>query len=117
MKSILARLDLLLDRLSMPERLGVEEGASLLQEWDETMALLEHFPETTAFACLPAGERLYLQVWLQRIQQRLPAVQSGLLAHKSELAKQLFSENRRFQSLNSRYAADTGGSATLHQGA
>ena len=112
MKGILSRLDALLDRLAAPDRLGVEESTLLVQEWDETMLHLENFPDSAEFSLLSGGDKLYLRIWLQRLLRRLPTVQAGVLAHKSALAKQLFSENRRFNALNSRYAA---GGATLHQ--
>ncbi|MEO5339755.1 MAG: hypothetical protein H7837_04440 [Magnetococcus sp. MYC-9] len=117
MKEILSRLESILDRLTEPERLTAEEVGVLAQEWDVHLALLDAFPEGDIYRRLPAGERLYLRVWLQRIQERLPAVQELLTAHKSELAQQLFSENRRFRAINSRYSADTWSGATLHQGA
>ncbi len=115
MKEILARLEAILDALAKPEELTAEAVGGLAREWDEEMVRLDHFPESGAFQALSPGDRLYLQVWLQRLLDRLPSVQALLVAHKSDVARQLFSENRRFQALNSRYSAEFQDISRLHQ--
>ncbi|MBF0400424.1 MAG: hypothetical protein HQL90_06615 [Magnetococcales bacterium] len=115
MRAILSQLEAILDRLAQPERLSAEEVGFLLRDWDTAMACLEGFPESAAAAALAPGEKLYLRVWLQRILERLPVVQDLLVVHKSDLAKQLFSENRRLKSLNSRYSAEFWGNSRLQQ--
>ncbi|MEO5362018.1 MAG: hypothetical protein H7838_00120 [Magnetococcus sp. DMHC-8] len=112
MRAILAQLESILDRLAAPDRLTADEVGFLAREWDDTMTRLDHFPDSDT---LPPGEKLYLRTWLQRLLQRLPAVQEQLLLHKSDIAKQLFSENRRFQALNNRYSAEFWGTGTMHQ--
>ncbi|MEO5348752.1 MAG: hypothetical protein H7836_03790 [Magnetococcus sp. YQC-3] len=115
MKELLTRLDAILDGLAKPEDLTAEAVGLLAQEWDALMGRLEQLPESAAYQALSPGDKLYLRVWLQRILDRLPAVQGGLSAHKSDIARQLFSENRRFQAINSRYSAEFHGSSQLHQ--
>ncbi|MBF0461884.1 MAG: hypothetical protein HQL87_10850 [Magnetococcales bacterium] len=115
MRTVLLHLDAILDRLTKAEQLSAKEVGFLVREWGEAMARLERFPDSEAFRVLPAGEKLYLRVSLQRIIDRLPAVQHLLLTHKSDVAKQLFSEKRRFQALNSRYSAAFQGEGTLHR--
>ena len=112
MRAVLLHLEAILDRLTTPDALSATEVGFLAREWDEAMARLEGFPAGEA---LPAAEKLYLRVALQRIIQRLPAVQDLLVAHKSDMAQQIFSEKRRFQALNSRYSSAFQGLSTMHR--
>uniref|UniRef100_UPI00187D1BED hypothetical protein n=1 Tax=Candidatus Magnetaquicoccus inordinatus TaxID=2496818 RepID=UPI00187D1BED len=106
MRVILSNLETILDRLLDPSRLSAEEVGFLAREWEEGMVALEQIPEAE-MAAVSAGERLYLRTWLQRLVQRMPEVQAALLAHKAEVAAQLFSENRRVKALNSHYAVES----------
>ncbi len=115
MKVILSRLEAILDRLSHPHLLTAEEVGFLAREWDETMDLLERFPDGAAFRALSAGDKLFLRTWLQRLLRRLPTVLNRLVAQKSDIAQQLFSESRRLQAMNQRYFAEFRGTGTLHQ--
>lgn len=115
MRAILSQLDAILDKLTQAETLSAEEVGFLVRDWDAAIARLEQFPESALSADLSSGERLYLRVWLARILERLPVVQDLLVVHKSDISKQLFSENRRLQSLNSRYSAEIWGTSRLHQ--
>lgn len=115
MRAILSELDAILDKLAQAETLSAEEVGFLVRDWDAAILRLEQFPEGGDAVDLSPGERLYLRVWLTRILERLPVVQERLVAHKSHISKQLFSENRRLQSLNSRYSAEFWGTSRLHQ--
>ncbi|MBF0429338.1 MAG: hypothetical protein HQL94_10480 [Magnetococcales bacterium] len=106
MRSILTRLETILSRLLDPSRLSAEEVGFLAREWDEGMVALEQFPAADLERC-SAGERLYLRTWLQRLLQRMPEVQAVLIAHKADVAAQLFSENRRVKALHSHYAVES----------
>ena len=115
MRTVLAHLERILERLSTPESLEAEEVGFLAQDWDAAMLRLEQIPEEAAFAALPESEKIYLRVRLQRLMQKMPAVEALLIAHKSAVAQQIFTENRRFQSLHSRYRASFGGTSQLQQ--
>lgn len=115
MRSVLAHLERILERLASPESLEAEEVGYLAQDWDAAMLQLEQFPEGDASEALPPSEKIYLRVRLQRIIDKLPEVQARLVAHKSSVAQQLFTENRRLRSLHTRYAASFGGTSRLHQ--
>lgn len=115
MRATLSHLERILERLSAPESLEAEEVGHLAQDWDAAMLLLERFPDGAAFRALSPSEKIYLRVRLERIIQRMPDVQAMLIAHKSVVAQQIFTENRRFQSLQSRYAASFGGTSRLRQ--
>ena len=106
MRAILTRLETILNHLLDPSRLSAEEVGFLAREWDESMVALEQLSEAELARC-SAGERLYLRTWLQRLMQRMPEVQAVLVAHKAEVAAQLFSETRRVKALNSRYAVES----------
>lgn len=115
MRDVLSHLERILSRLATPDSLGAEEVGHLTQDWDAAMLLLEHFPEDEAFHALPPSEKIYLRVRLQRLMQKVSEIQALLVAHKSDIARQIFTENRRFQSLQSRYAASFDGTSRLHQ--
>ncbi|MBF0096595.1 MAG: hypothetical protein HQM04_08560 [Magnetococcales bacterium] len=106
MRSILARLETILSRLLDPSRLSAEEVGFLAREWGEGLVALEQFPVADLERC-SAGEQLYLRTWLQRLLRRMPEVQAVLVAHKADVAAQLFSENRRAKALHSQYAVES----------
>lgn len=114
MKDILAHLERILERLSTPESLEAEEVGYLAQDWDHAILQLEAFPQGEAFKKLSSSERLYLRVRLERIMERTPEIEALLVTHKSAIAQQIFTENRRFQSLHSRYLASFDGTARMH---
>ena len=114
MRDILAHLERILERLSTPESLEAEEVGHLAQDWDSAMLQLENFPNGEVFRGLAPSEKIYLRVRLERVIKKLPDVQALLVAHKSAVAQQIFTENRRFQSLHSRYVASFGGTSKLH---
>ena len=115
MRTLLSQFETILDRLSSPESLEAEEVGHLAQDWDVAVQRLEQLSADKALETLPESERIYLRVRLQRIIQRMPEVQALLVAHKSAVARQIFTENRRFQSLHNRYIASFGGTSRLHQ--
>lgn len=115
MREVLASLERILERLLTPESLAAEEVGFLVQDWDSAMLLLETFPDGEGVGALVPSERIYLRVRLERIMKKVPDVQAVLVAHKSAVAQQIFTENRRFQSLHSRYIASFGGTSNLRQ--
>ena len=115
MRTVLSQLERILDRLSAPESLEAEEIGFLAQDWDAAVLRLEQIPEEAGFALLPESEKIYLRVRLQRLMQKMPAIEALLITHKSAVAQQLFTESRRFQSLHSRYLAGFDGTSRLQQ--
>ena len=76
MRDVLARLEKILDRLSVAESLTAEEVGLLAHDWDAAMGALEKVPHQEAAAqALPTSERIYLRVRLERIIKRVPEVQ------------------------------------------
>ncbi|MBF0295383.1 MAG: hypothetical protein HQL96_09360 [Magnetococcales bacterium] len=105
---LLWRLESLLDRLAAPERLDGEEVGEMIALWDEEMAALEAITARFPEGVTPGdGTRERLIRFVKRIDE----VQPELVRHKSEVADQLFAENRRVQSMRRGYgvmAADSG---------
>ncbi|MBF0179853.1 MAG: hypothetical protein HQM03_07490 [Magnetococcales bacterium] len=105
---LLFRLEGLLDRLAEPERLDGEDVGEVMAQWDEDMAALEALTAKFPDGVTPGdGTRERLTRFVKRIAE----VQPELVKHKSEVADQLFAENRRMQSLRRGYgvmAADAG---------
>lgn len=109
--AIVQRLDALLDQFATPETLSGEQLAALVGAWDTGMeqleALTSRFPDGVA----PGDgtrERLI------RLVERINEIQPVLVRHKSEVADQLFSENRRVQSLRRGYGAVVNGPGLFH---
>ncbi|MBF0427953.1 MAG: hypothetical protein HQL94_03455 [Magnetococcales bacterium] len=107
----LLRLHAIMDRLSEPQPLSGEDIAELVQAWDVDMGSLEshvdRFPESITSG---DGTREKIVEFVHRIAE----VQPILVRHKSEIAEQLFSENRRVQSMRSGYGAAIRGSGMLN---
>ncbi|MBF0628178.1 MAG: hypothetical protein HQL91_08140 [Magnetococcales bacterium] len=103
---ILQRLHALLDQCAAPEVLSGEELAVLMGEWDREMIRLESFTDHFPDGVTPGdGTRERLN----RLVKRINEVQPVLVRHKSEVADQLFSENRRVQALRQGYGAVVNG--------
>ncbi|NGZ05625.1 MAG: hypothetical protein G8237_04650 [Magnetococcales bacterium] len=108
---IVQRLDGLLDRLAAPEGLDAEALAGLMVVWDREMVQLERFTSRFPEGVTPGdGTRERLTRLVGRIQE----IQPVLMRHKSEVADQLFSENRRVQALRRGYGAAVQGSRLFH---
>lgn len=102
MKNALIQLETILDRLANPEALEAEELGHLVRDWDTAIRKLDAFPEDNT---LSTSEKAPLRFRLKRIIQRVPDIQSLLIQNKSDIAKRLFSENRRFKALSNGYGA------------
>ena len=101
-QTMLRHLDDILDRLSAPEDLEPKDLKKLAQRWDEATARLDKLVETER---PNPRQRDLNRARLKQIIGRLPDVQKALASHKSDVARQLFSENRRFQSLRKGYGS------------
>ena len=108
-ESTLGELGRVLDRLTEPEELAAEELAQLARVWDVAAERLDRLAEAAGGRGDPRLRDLN-RARLKQLIQRLPEIQERLSRHKSDIARQLFSENRRFQSLRSGYGAASRGS-------
>lgn len=108
---IIQELDEILDRLQLPEELDADQLAALMSAWDQGMARLEPFTQRFPDGVAPGdGTRERLTRLVKRIQE----IQPLLMRHKSEVADQLFSENRRVQALRRGYDAVVRDSGLFH---
>ncbi|MBF0271224.1 MAG: hypothetical protein HQL98_03975 [Magnetococcales bacterium] len=108
---IVARLNAVLDQCATPEMLSAQQFDGLMRVWDVGMAELESLTDRFPDGVTPGdGTRERLN----RLVKRINEVQPILLRHKSEVADQLFSENRRVQSLRQGYGAAAQGSRRFH---
>lgn len=109
-QEILTRLEAILERLALPGGLSGDEVAGLSQAWDVDMTRLESHASRFPAGVTPGdGTRERMQRFVARIHE----VQTQLSLHKSEIADQLFSENRRMQSLRRGYGVLTNGAGLL----
>lgn len=99
MDAALTHLERILDRLSNPEKLQSDEVGFLAREWDTAVARLQTLVARGPKS--PARQRLRPR--LAQVIQRMSEVEEKLTRHKSAVARQLFSENRRFQALRRGY--------------
>ncbi|MEO5346173.1 MAG: hypothetical protein H7834_07325 [Magnetococcus sp. YQC-9] len=111
LSELLLRLNDLLDRLSAPESLDADDLSEMMRVWDRDMGELEVLTARFPDGVTPGdGTRERLVRFVKRIAE----VQPLLLHHKSEVADQLFSENRRVQALRRGYGAEVGGTTLFH---
>ncbi len=109
-QTALRELEEILDRLSDPGPLEAADLEVLARSWDETTARLDQLVEAEPTA--DSRQCDLDRARLKRLIQRLPDVQRSLATHKSEVARQLFSENRRFKNMRSGYGSIAAGYAT-----
>lgn len=108
---LLTRLDLLLNRLATPEEIDADALDELMAAWDREMARLEELTARFPDGVTPGdGTRERLT----RFVRRMAEIQPVLMRHKSEVADQLFSENRRVQALRRGYGTAMGGATLFH---
>jgi hypothetical protein len=97
MEQVLTELEIVLDALSNPARLEGEELALLSGRWVLSISRLKE-----VMSKKPNAERRDLPRLRKRLEiilARMPEVQTLLINHKTEVADQLFSENRRVQAI------------------
>ncbi|MBF0137814.1 MAG: hypothetical protein H7833_04310 [Magnetococcus sp. DMHC-1] len=96
MDDTLDRLEKLLDLMARPDQIEDERLSSLTEEWEGVvqLLLLESQVKTNR-----ATDKVRWRERLDGLLRRLPDIQSGLTAYQSEVAEQLYAENRRLQSL------------------
>ena len=93
MEEVLKRLEELLDVMSAPGHLDEALLKTLPDAWSEAVDALTKTVENR-------DPNTDLSPWrerLERVIQRMPQVQAQLAEHQSDIARQLGSENRRFQ--------------------
>ncbi|MEO5377454.1 MAG: hypothetical protein H7832_06700 [Magnetococcus sp. DMHC-6] len=100
MDSALTRLENLLDRFREPEKLGAEELGVLSQLWSEGVESVVQAGKTIH---LQEAQKDQYRIRLQQLIDQLPAIETLLSQHKSEVAQRLYAENRRFKALASSY--------------
>ena len=97
MEQILTKLEGILNSLSDPARLEGGELALLNSKWNHSIAQLKD--AMARGHATPKKELPRLRKRLENILARMPEVQALLINHKSDVADQLFSENRRVQAI------------------
>lgn len=103
-QTLLSRLNSILDQLTCPDSLSGEDVGRLVAEWDMEMGRLEAYTNRFPEGVTPKdGTREGIVHFVARIAE----VQPILLLHKSEIADQLFSENRRVHALRRGYGVMT----------
>ncbi|MBF0154864.1 MAG: hypothetical protein HQL64_14075 [Magnetococcales bacterium] len=97
MDDTLDRMEQLLNLMAEPDKVEVDRLASLSREWEGVvqLLLLESRVETYS-----ADDRRRWRDRLEGLMQRLPDIQTGLLTYQSEVAVQIYAENRRSASLS-----------------
>ncbi|MEO5331951.1 MAG: hypothetical protein H7839_07990 [Magnetococcus sp. YQC-5] len=103
-QTLLSRLNAILDQLGSPETLSGEDVGRLVAEWEMEMGRLEAYTSRFPEGVTPGdGTR----EGMVRFVARIAEVQPILVQHKSEIADQLFSENRRVHALRRGYGVMT----------
>jgi hypothetical protein len=97
MEHILTELENTLDALSRPAGLEGDELSSLNNKWVRTITRLKELLAKKQQTSKQDAPRLRQR--LEKILARMPEIQSLLTKHKSEIADQLFMENRRIQAV------------------
>ena len=113
MERILTELESVIESLSNPADLDGEELSFLNEKWN---LAISHLNEVIALNphILGASEP-DLRPRLEQVIASLPEVQELLLSHKSEVAAQLFLENRRIKAIKQGgYGAFTGRHRLIH---
>ncbi|MBF0380376.1 MAG: hypothetical protein HQL69_05115 [Magnetococcales bacterium] len=97
MEHILTELENILEALSRPAGLEGDELSSLNNKWVRTITRLKEILAKKQQP--PKKDASRLRMRMEKILARMPEVQSLLIQHKSEIADQLFLENRRVQAV------------------
>ena len=114
MNQILTELENILDALSNPAQLEGGELSLLNTKWVRAISHLKTYMSKNA----PQAKKDIpkLRQRLERILARMPEIQELLLDHKSEVADQLYVENRRVQAIRQAgYNAMSKRTTLLHQ--
>jgi DNA repair ATPase RecN len=97
MEHILTELENILEALSRPAKLEGDELSSLNNKWVRTITRLKEVLAKKQQTLKKDAPRIRQR--LEKILVRMPEIQSLLNKHKSEIAEQLFMENRRVQAV------------------
>ncbi|MBF0444292.1 MAG: hypothetical protein HQL68_01780 [Magnetococcales bacterium] len=97
MEHILTELENILEALSRPAGLEGDELSSLNNKWVRTITRLKEILAKKQQT--PQKDVSSIRQRLEKILARMPEIQSLLNKHKSEIAEQLFMENRRVQAV------------------
>jgi hypothetical protein len=97
MEQILTELESILDSLSNPAQLEGGELSLLNSKWILSISRLKEVMGRDRSAMKAEVPKLRRR--LEIILARMPEIQAQLINHKSEVADQLFSENRRVQAI------------------
>ncbi|MBF0177737.1 MAG: hypothetical protein H7833_21335 [Magnetococcus sp. DMHC-1] len=96
MDDTLDRLEQLLNLMAKPDEIEMDRLMCLTGEWEGVVQLL--LLESRVRSHL-AEDKVRWRVRLEGLLARLPEIHAGLVAYQSEVAAQLYAENRRVQSL------------------